>query len=217
LRLLVLHDDAERQFDCVAGAEAPTLAKVLLGEEPMSNLRAHGEISIAFSVDRVLDVSLLDGGLGGFVLTERLVDQPWVKDYDAVRGEGPNRWAGRFDVTNWGLIAAHDGSFRVGGAVIAWNTAGVHMLDGRSDLAVLWDLRVRAERRSKGAGTLLFHAAEVWARDRGCAWLKVETQNINVPACRFYRRMGCVLGAIDRFAYPDLPGEVQLLWFKELT
>jgi hypothetical protein len=44
----------------------------------------------------------------------------------------------------------------------------------------------------------------------------VETQTINVPACRFYSKMGCTLGAIDRYAYVDLPNEIQLLWFKEL-
>jgi len=44
----------------------------------------------------------------------------------------------------------------------------------------------------------------------------VETQNVNVPACRFYARMGCVLGGIHRFAYPELPGEARLLWYKAL-
>jgi hypothetical protein len=28
--------------------------------------------------------------------------------------------------------------------------------------------------------------------------------------------MGCTLGGIDRFAYPELPREVQLLWWKAL-
>jgi len=46
--------------------------------------------------------------------------------------------------------------------------------------------------------------------------MKVETQNINVPACSFYRRMGCTLGSIDRFAYAELPDEAQLIWLKEL-
>jgi hypothetical protein len=27
---------------------------------------------------------------------------------------------------------------------------------------------------------------------------------------------GCVLGAIHRFAYPELPNETQLLWYKNL-
>ena len=55
-----------------------------------------------------------------------------------------------------------------------------------------------------------------WAGARRCRWLKIETQNVNAAACRFYRKMGCTLGAIDRFAYPDAPGEVRLLWWKPL-
>ena len=36
------------------------------------------------------------------------------------------------------------------------------------------------------------------------------------PACRFYAKQGCELAAIHRFAYPELPNEVQLLWYKDL-
>ncbi len=185
-------------------------------EEPIAGLGLHGEIPVAFLVERVLDVALVDDGLGGVVMSERAVGEPWTKDYDAIEGEGPTRWASRFDVRNWGLITAHEGGRRVGGAVVAFDTAGFSMLEGRGDLAVLWDIRVRPAARSSGTGSLLFRAVEGWARDRGCRTLKVETQNTNVPACRFYRRMGCTLGAIDRFAYTGLPDEVRLMWFKEL-
>lgn len=187
-----------------------------VAEEPIRNLAQHAEVPIAFTVERILEVSLVDGGLGGFLLSEVAVANPWIKDYDAVKGEGPTRWVKRFDVTNWGLIAAHEDDRRVGGAVVAFNTPGVNMLEGRSDLAVLWDIRVRPEARSTGTGTALFRAVETWARARGCRSLKIETQNINVPACRFYRRMGCTLGSIDRYGYAELPGEVRLIWFKSL-
>jgi GNAT superfamily N-acetyltransferase len=159
--------------------------------------------------------------LRGIALTERRVDVPWVKDYDAIKGEGPTRWAHTFDITNWGLLAAHDETehdrVRVGGAVVAWNTSNVNMLEGRRDLAALWDIRVLPGRRTSGVGTLLFRAVEAWALARGCNTLKIETQNINVGACHFYARMGCTLGVIDRFAYPDLPDETRLLWFKSLA
>lgn len=36
------------------------------------------------------------------------------------------------------------------------------------------------------------------------------------PACRFYARQGCTLGALHRYAYPTLPDEAQLLWYKPL-
>jgi GNAT superfamily N-acetyltransferase len=180
-------------------------------------LDEHATIPIAFLVERVLTIWPADGGLGGLRLTETPVSIPWVKDYDAIKGEGPTRWPTRFDMSNWGLLAAHDDRERVGGVVVAFNTVGVHLLEGRNDMAVVWDLRVRPDVRSSGIGSLLFRAAERWSLEKGCRTLKVETQNINLPACRFYRRMGCELGVIDRYAYPDLPEETQLVWFRDLT
>ena len=183
---------------------------------PIDNLDLHAKVPIAVLVERILDVELVDGGLGGMRLAEVPVQHPWAKDYDATGHLGPTRWATSFDVTAWGLIAAHDGKRRVGGTVVAFNTVGVDMFDGRSDLAVLWDIRIRPEARRSGVGTKLFRAAEVWARDLGCRTMRIETQNITVPACRFYQNLGCTLAAVDRFAYPDLPDEVQVIWLKTL-
>ena len=179
-------------------------------------LSEHAAIPMAFVVDRVLEVRLVDDGLGGMSLTQTAVADPYVKDYDAIEGVEPARWPGRFDVSNWGLIGARRDGARVGGAVIVSKTPGLHMLGGRDDVAVLWDIRVSPRERGGGIGSALFRAAGDWARARGSRWLKIETQNVNVPACRFYHKMGCTLGAIDRFAYPEAPGEVQLLWWKAL-
>jgi GNAT superfamily N-acetyltransferase len=187
--------------------------------EPVTpqSLREHARISIAFEVDRVFDVTVEQNGLGGFVLVERPVAVPYLKDYDALPDNGPENWAVRFDVANWCLLTATSDGRRVGGAVLASNTQGVHMLEGRRDLTVLWDLRVAPEMRRSGVGSALFAAAEEWAKSHGRRQLKVETQNINLPACRFYAGRGCHLGAVHHFAYPDLPDEVQLLWYKDLT
>jgi GNAT superfamily N-acetyltransferase len=185
-------------------------------QEPAAALAEYARVPISFPVRRVLDVAVIDGGMGGFALSERAVDAPYVKDYDAGDG-GPARWAERFDLSRWGLLGARVGGRRVGGAAVAFDTPGLTMLEGRRDLAVLWDIRVAPEARGQGVGAALFRAAEAWAAARGCRQLKVETQNVNLPACRFYARQGCVLGGIDRFAYPDLPDEVQLLWYRELA
>jgi ribosomal protein S18 acetylase RimI-like enzyme len=53
-------------------------------------------------------------------------------------------------------------------------------------------------------------------REAGLVELKVETQNNNVPACRFYARHGFQLRQAVWGAYPQLPSEVQLLWYKRL-
>ena len=183
-------------------------------------LADYGQIPIGFTVESVLEVVELDGGLGGLGLRERSLERPWFKDYDAYDDNRPQSWGQRFDIRNWGLLSARlsDGAdqSRLGGAVIAHATPGLDMLEGRSDLAVLWDIRVVPEARGQKVGSALFAAAEAWALERGCHWLKVETQTLNVPACRFYQRQGCALGAIHRFAYPDLPDEVQVLWYKKL-
>jgi GNAT superfamily N-acetyltransferase len=193
------------------------VVKVRIEEELIDRLDEHAKVPIAFRVERILAVSAPNSGLGGIVLSERPVERPWVKDYDAIKGEGPTRWPKRFDTSNWGLIAGHDADHRVGGAVIAFNTAGVNMLEGRPDTAVLWDLRVRPERRGSGVGSALFRAVEAWSLQRSRRTLKVETQNVNLAACRFYARVGCALAAIDTRAYPDLPEEAQLIWVKELV
>jgi len=173
-------------------------------------------VPIAFLVSSRLAAQPADGGLDGLRLVEEPVAPAYVKDYDAYAGEGPHSWPVQFDLSNWVLFSAFDGGRRVGGAAVAWNTAGVDMLEGRDDLAVLWDLRVHPEHRGRGVGRGLFEAVVEWARARGCRELKVETQNVNVPACRFYARQGCELRSICQNAYPDLPGEVQLLWYKGL-
>ena len=49
-----------------------------------------------------------DSGLGEIQLNEVAVETPWIKEYDASKGEGPTRWLKRFDTSNWGLIAARD-------------------------------------------------------------------------------------------------------------
>ena len=186
-------------------------------EDSAAGLAECARISIAFEVREIFDVASSDGSPGRFILTKRRLDAPYVKDYDAIEAESPAHWAERFDVSNWEFLAAYSEGRLVGGAAVALDTAGIEMLEGRTDLAVLWDIRVAPEARGRGVGASLFRAAEARAAARGCLRLKIETQNINVPACRFYARQGCELRAANRFAYPEFPDEIQLLWYKPLA
>lgn len=186
-------------------------------EDSAAALAKYARVPIAFEVREIFDVAEREDASGGFVLTKRRLDAPYVKDYDAIEEESPAHWAKRFDVTNWGFLAAYAVGERVGGAAVAFDSAGVHMVEGRADTAVLWDIRVAPQARGRGVGSALFRAAEAWAAARGCLRLKIETQNINVPACEFYARQGCELRAVDRFAYPRFPDEIQLLWYRALS
>ena len=185
-------------------------------EESADSLREYGKIPIAFTVDSRYRVEPVDRGLGGWRLTEERVVPPYVKDYDDVGDERPVRWSKRWDLSNWVFFAAVDRGARIGGAVVARNTPGAHMLEGRTDLAVLWDIRVHPDRRREGVGSDLFRRAVEWARASGCRYLKIEAQNINVRACKFYARQGCCLRGIHHGVYEEHPDEVQMLWFLRL-
>ncbi len=185
-------------------------------EEPITVLPEYARVPIAFTVDRVFDVTSRDDRLGGFALSERRLEVPYEKDYDAIPGEGPLQWARRFDLSTWALFTARVATRIVGAAAVAFDTAGLTMLEGRRDLAILWDIRVSPDARRQGVGSALFERIEAWARRQGCRQLQIETQNTNVEACRFYERQGCHLRAIHRGAYPEFPDEIQLLWSKDL-
>ena len=166
-----------------------------------------------------LDLFLMERGLGGMILQEVPVDPPYFKDYDSF-GELPTDWPNKFDVRNWGFFLATDGALWVGAAAVAFDTTGVFMLEARRDLAVLWDIRVVPQAQGRGVGRMLFEQAVLWSRLRGCTQMKIETQNVNVPACRFYHHMGCQLGEIHRFGYaavPHVAQEVMLNWYFTIS
>jgi GNAT superfamily N-acetyltransferase len=175
--------------------------KIEVIEDPVATLAGYGGIPIAFEVGEVFDV--IAEGDGRFRLEARRLPAPYVKDYDAIGG-GPMTWADRFDLSNWGFFSAVSEGRCVGRAAVA------------SDPAQLWDIRVASAMRGRGVGSALFEAAADWAASRGCRQLEIETQNINVAACRFYAAQGCVLYSVRRDAYPDLPEEIQLVWMKRL-
>ena len=189
--------------------------QITVVEESPDSLESYASVSIAFTVLSRLRVEPIESGLAGISISEETVELPYVKDYDAIKGEGPTRWR-RWDMSNWGILAAYVDGQRVGGAVLARNTEGVNMLEGRADLAVLWDLRVASDSRGMGIGTRLFRDAELWAKSRGCRTLKIETQNVNVPACMLYAKNGCHLGDVFLHAYPHFPNEVRMHWYKDI-
>lgn len=190
-----------------------------IDEVGVDRLAEYASIPMKFEVKSVFVVEEIDGGLGGLRFREEKIEKPYIKDYDSYEG-GPERWLDRFDVTNWGFFIVYDGDRPVGGATVAYNTEGVHMLEDRKDLAVLWDIRVHPDYAGQGIGTMLFNHVVKWAKSRNCTQLKIETQNVNVPACRFYVKKGCHLGQIHRYGYyghPEVADEVMLIWYLDLV
>lgn len=184
---------------------------------PATALAEYARIPMKFVAGEIYDVVAAPGGGRPLDLAPRRLPGLYTKDYDAIDGEGPAHWAQQFDLTRWAFFSAFVGGTNVGGAAVARDTPGIDMLEGRRDLAVLWDIRVDASVRRQGVGGALFEAAEAWALANRCRQLKVETQNVNAPACRFYARQGCILGAARPHAYPAFPEEIQLIWYKNLA
>ena len=186
-----------------------------ISQEGQSVLAEYAEISIAFEVREVLDVLPETNSRRRFRLVPRAVS-PWVKDYDRLDG-GPLGWPARFDVRHWTFFSARVQDRLVGGASVVYQAPDIELLEGRDDVALLWDLRVAPDARHAGVGRALMDAVDAWARSHEAAWIEVETQNINAPACRFYAANGFDLRAANPDAYPELPNEVQLLWYKQLA
>ncbi len=67
----------------------------------------------------------------------------------------------------------------------------------------VWELHVRGQSRRRGVGRALLEAVEAEAASRGYRAVSCETQNTNVPAIRFYRRLGYSAQAIDLSFYDN--------------
>lgn len=186
---------------------------IAIRQETANDLHGYAQIPMVITVRSRYRAKLVDGGLGGWTVNAEPVYPPYEKDYD--QAGHPTEWL-KLGISNWAVFAAYDGQYRVGGAIVVWDTPGIHMLEARTDLAALWDIRVRREYRRLGIGSQLFDKCAEWARRKGCSRLKIETQDINAPACRFYAAKGCELRGIHHGIYVELPDEVQFLWYLNL-
>ena len=145
------------------------------------------------------------------------VSPPFWKDYDSCPEDRLDVLPVRYDVQRWlVLVAPEEASTSypvMGGIVVAG--AGYEPSSG-DGVAWVVDIRVAEGSRRRGVGGELWRAAEAWGRTEGYRELRVETQDVNVPACRFYARMGCSLFSVEPGAYAKLGGEARVIWRKTL-
>jgi hypothetical protein len=71
-----------------------------LSEAPITSVSELERVPISFTVDRICDALPVPNDRGGFVLGERPIETPYVKNYDGIQGEGSTQWASRFDISN---------------------------------------------------------------------------------------------------------------------
>ncbi len=114
---------------------------------------------------------------------------------------------------------AFDNELPIGVVTVVSKTENVNLFDDRDDISVLWDIRVDDRYKKQGVGTKLFTMAVEWSKSKGLKQMKIECQNNNVQACKFYNKQGAVLSKIDEYAYyEDIEDrdEVQLIWYLYL-
>jgi GNAT superfamily N-acetyltransferase len=175
-------------------------------EQSPSFLPQYATIPIAFEVREKLDLHSFERHDPNLAIRSIVVDPPFEKDYDAIAGQHPLDWPERFDLSNWTFAAAFESGALAGGMALIV----------QRDEAVIWDIRVTPTHRRRGIGRNLMRFAESVALRQGLGELTVETQDINVTACRFYAADGYQLRSANHFAHPQLPHEVQLIWSKQL-
>ena len=185
-------------------------------EEPPTQLVEYAQVPMGFTVAERFDDQALMALRDDATVQGVAVSPPYWKDYDAYLDGHPSEWPRQFDLSRWTILAAFDRTRRVGGAVVIVDDPQIDLLRACPSCALLWDVRVAPDARRQGVGSALLEAAEERARERGARSLRVETQDVNVPACRFYHAHGFRLERTTHGAYAELPNEVQLLWRKAL-
>lgn len=181
-----------------------------------SYFEKYDRIPMLVHVKSIFRLEKIENGLGGILLKETIVNEI-TKNLGVY--EEATKYADKFDITNWAFFMAFDKEIPIGAVTIASKTKDVQMLDDRDDICVLWDIRVDDRYKQQGVGTKLFNMAVGWSRKNGFKQLKIECQNNNVPACKFYHKHGAVLGKVDEYAYfkeTDIKDEVQLIWYLDL-
>ncbi|NLX10134.1 MAG: GNAT family N-acetyltransferase [Chloroflexi bacterium] len=172
------------------------------------------EIRPGFVSPTVLDVEKMGSGIeAGWRLVERPLPQPYDKgsryDFDELEQGQILKRLRRGDGLH--LVAEHGG--RLVGILDAvpeeWNNT-----------AWVWNIMLDVDARGQGLGRALFRRAVEWARRLGYRALVFETQTNNVPACKFYARMGCELGGIRDSYYTNHDierREVAIFWVYKLV
>lgn len=177
---------------------------------------AYDKIPMLVHVKSIYKLEKIDNGLGGIILKEMPVEE-YVKDLS--KYEKAASYEEKFNISNWAFYMAFDREKPIGAVTIVSRTHNVRMLDGRDDLSVLWDIRVADKYKNMGVGTKLYELAVDWSKRKGFKQMKIECQNNNVPACKFYHKSGAILSKVDEYAYYneiDIRDEVQFVWYLNL-
>ena len=83
--------------------------------------------------------------------------------------------------------------------------------------AYIEDIAVSKNHRNKGVGHKLIEKAIEWANQKNLFGLMLETQDVNLQACRFYSKIGFQIGAVDTMLYGNFSDthEKAIFWYMK--
>jgi ribosomal protein S18 acetylase RimI-like enzyme len=137
------------------------------------------------------------------------LEQPYLKEYS-------------FDLETLGSYTAHLANGFCFGVYEDGDLAGLAVSEVHkwNNSLQIHDFHVAEEFRGRGLGRQLMERVVSAARDAGLRLVVCETQNKNVPAIKFYKRLGFSLEGLDlthyrNTDYPD--GEIAVFMKLRLT
>ena len=79
------------------------------------------------------------------------------------------------------------------------------------------DIAISQNHRKNGIGTKLIEKAVEWAKSKNLLGLMLETQDVNLLACRFYNKLGFKIGGVDTMLYTnfDNADEKAVFWYMQ--
>ncbi|RIX51503.1 GNAT family N-acetyltransferase [Paenibacillus nanensis] len=139
---------------------------------------------------------------GNWTYREETYSEPYFKEYELE--EVDTSYIGGTDKAVY--------LYYVGGCCVGQ----IRLRGNWNGFAMIEDICVARDWRQKGVGSALLDKAEEWARQKGYLGLMLETQDVNVSACRFYAKNGFVIGAVDTMLYSNFStaDEIAIYWYR---
>lgn len=144
---------------------------------------------------------------GKWTYTEELYDRPYMKSFL----NDPCDFNAYIDNPNKAVFLAYSDVECVGQIVIKkdWN-----------QYAFIEDICVAGSARGQGIGSALMQTAVEWAKESGLKGMALETQDNNLLACRFYKKCGFTIGAVNTMIYKNFESpqsdEIAVFWYLQL-
>jgi streptothricin acetyltransferase len=141
--------------------------------------------------------------LTSFTLELETLDTPYVKPYEPIDDDTLERYQGY--AKNEFSLGAYEGDQLIALALAEqqhWNNT-----------LWVWEFHIAKSHQGQGIGSRLMEAVAERGRAAGIRAIFCETQSTNVPAIRFYRKVGFTLDGINLSFYTndDWPnGEIAL-------